>query len=64
MGQSGTRGTDMTHDRVLGISVNISSKTFCHLMCILFVFSESCFYTFDRIHWVGWRLSRVEDGRG
>ena len=56
--------TDITHDHVLGISVNISTKAFCPLMCVLFVCSESCFYTFGRIDWVGWRLARGEDGRG
>ena len=25
--------------------------------------SESCFYTFCRVDWVGWRLARGEDGR-
>ena len=33
-------------------------------MCFLFECSESCFYTFGRIDWVGWRLTRGEDGRG
>ena len=56
--------TDITHIRVLGISVNIPTKAFCPPMCILFVFSKSCFYTFGRIDWVGWRLARGEDGRG
>ena len=45
--------TDITHDCVLGISVNIPTKPFCPAMCILFVSSESCFYTFGRIDW-GW----------
>ena len=35
--------TDITHDRVLGISVNIPTKVFCPPMCILFVCSESFF---------------------
>ena len=43
--------TDITHDRILGASVNIPTKVFC-------------FYTFGRIDWVGWRLTRREDGRG
>ena len=30
-------------------------------MCILFVCSDSCFYTFGRIDWVGWRLARGDD---
>ena len=42
----------------------IPTKAFCLLMCILFVCSESSFYTFGRIDWVGWRLARGEDGRG
>ena len=41
------------YDRVLRISVNIATKAFCP-MCFLFVYSESCFYTFGRIDWVGW----------
>ena len=40
---------DDTHDRVLGISVNIPTQAFCPPMCILFIFSESCFYTFGRM---------------
>ena len=48
----------------LGISVNVPTKAFCPLMCILIVYSESCFYTFGRIDWVGWRLARGEDGWG
>ena len=48
---------------MLGISVNISTK-FCPLVCILFVCSESCFYTFGHIDWVEWRLARGEDGWG
>ena len=42
--------------------VNISTKSFSPLIYIVFVCSESCFYTFG--HWVGWRLARGEDGRG
>ena len=49
---------------VLGISVNIPAKTFCPAMCILFVCSKSCFSTFGRLDWAGWRLARGEDGRG
>ena len=52
-----------SQDRVLWISVNIPTKAFCPPMCFLFVFSESCFYTVDRIEF-GWRLVRGEDGRG
>ena len=33
-------------------------------MSFLFMHSESCFYTFGRLDWVGWRLVRGEDGRG
>ena len=51
-------------DRLLGISVNIPIKAFCPPMCILFVCSKSCFYTFGRIDWVGWRLAHGEGGRG
>ena len=41
------------------------TNTFCPLMCIPFVCSESCFYTLGHnIDWVGWRLARGEDGRG
>ena len=54
----------LTHDCVLGISVNIPTKVFYPLMCFLFVYSESCFYTFGRIDWVGWRWARGDDGRG
>ena len=58
--------TDIRHGRVfvLGISVNIPTKAFCPPMCVLFVLSESCFDTFGRIDWVGWRLARREDGWG
>ena len=56
--------TDITHDRVLGITVNIPTKAFCPLMWILFVCSENCFYTFGRIDWVGWRLAHGKDGGG
>ena len=52
---SGGFKPDITHDRVVGISVNIPPKSLCPPMCILFVSSESCFYTFGRIDWVGWR---------
>ena len=45
----------------LGISVNIPTKAFSPHMCILFVCSESCFSTFGRVDWVGWRLTRGED---
>ena len=55
--------TDITHGPVLGISVNIPTKAFCPRMCFLFVYSESCFYTFGCIDWVGWRLARGDDGR-
>ena len=55
--------TDITHDRVLGISVNFPTKAFCPPICFAFVFSESCFYIFGGIDWVGWRLAR-EDGWG
>ena len=54
--------TDITHRRVLGISVNIPAKTFYPPMCFLFVSGESCFHTFSCIDWVGWRLARGEDG--
>ena len=37
--------TDITHERVSGIFVNIPTKAFCPPMCILFVSRESCFYT-------------------
>ena len=43
--------------------MNIPTKTFCP-PCFLCVCSESCFYTFGRIDWVGWRLARGEDGQG
>ena len=56
--------TDITHDRVVGISVNMPTKPFCPLTCFLFVCSESCFYTCGRIDWVGWRLARGKDGWG
>ena len=56
--------TDIIHDRVLGMSVNIPTKPFCPPMCFLFVCSESYFYTFGCIDWVGWRLAHGEDGRG
>ena len=55
---------NITRDHVLGISVTIPTEVFCPLMCSLFVCSESCFYTFGRIDWVGWRLVRGEDGTG
>ena len=42
--------TDITHGRV---SVNIPAKAFCPPMCFLYVCSESCFYTFGRIDWLG-----------
>ena len=48
--------SQMTHDRALGISVNIPTKTLCLPMCLLSVSSESC------IDCVGWRLTREEDG--
>ena len=35
-----------------------------HPMCFLCVCNESCFYTFGRIDWVGWRLTLGEDGWG
>ena len=54
---------DITHGRVLVISGSVSTKTFCPPMCFLFVYSESYFYTFGRIDWVGWRLAHGEDGR-
>ena len=44
--------------------MNIPTKAFCSQMCVLFVCSESCFYTFGRIAWVGWRLACREDGWG
>ena len=44
--------------------MNIPTKIFCLPLCILFVCSESCFYMFGRIDWVGWRLTHGEDGRG
>ena len=44
--------------------MNIPTKAFCPPMCILFVYSESCFSTFGRIDLVGWRLACGEDGRG
>ena len=46
--------TDITHDRVLGISGNIPTKASCPPMFILFVCSESCLYTFSCIDWVAW----------
>ena len=53
-----------THDRVLRTSVNyIHTKVFCPLMCFLFVCSVSCFNTFGRIDWVGWRLTRGDVGQ-
>ena len=36
-----------------GITVNIPTRAFSPLMCILFVCGESCFYTSGRIDWVG-----------
>ena len=56
--------TDITHNWVLVLSVNIPTKAFCPPACILSLSSESCFSTFGRIDWVGWRLARGEDGRG
>ena len=55
--------TDITHDHVLGISMNSPTKAFCPSFSILFVCNESCFCTFGRIDWirVGWRLARGED---
>ena len=32
--------------------MNIPTQAFCSPMCILFVFSKSCFYTFGLINWV------------
>ena len=48
---------DITHDRVLGISVNIPTKAFCPPMCFLFYAATLFLYaTFGRIiDWVGWR---------
>ena len=37
--------TNIIHDRVSGISGNIPTNAFCPPICILFVCSESCFYT-------------------
>ena len=39
----------ISHNWVLGISVNIPTKAFCPPVCILFLSSESGFYTFGRI---------------
>ena len=49
---------DITHNRILGISITILSSD------VYSVQSESCFYTFGRIDWFGWRLAHGEDGRG
>ena len=38
----GRFNTDITHDRVSGMSVNIPTKAFCPQMCILFVYIASC----------------------
>ena len=56
--------SDRYHTRVSGISVNIPTKAFCPPICFLSVCSQSCFYTFSCIDWVGWRLARGEDGWG
>ena len=49
----------ITHDHVFGTSVNNpTTAALCPPMWILVVCSESCFYTFGRIYWVGWRLWR------
>ena len=57
---------DIKHDCVLGISVNIPTKVLNTILdrILFLLFCPSCFYTFGRIDWVGWRLARGEDGRG
>ena len=52
--------TDITHDRTLGLSVNVPTEAFCPpVLFFLFAGSKSCFYTYGRIDWVR-RLARFE----
>ena len=43
---------DITHVRVLGISVNIPTKAFCPLMHFLVISSETCLYVWS--YWLCW----------
>ena len=57
--------TDITQGRtLLRISVNNKQSMLSSDVDSLFVCSESCFCTFGRIDWVGWRLVEKMGGAG
>ena len=57
--------TYITHDRILGISVNILTKAFWPPMCFLFVYIQWKLFPYVWSYGLGWvEISTGEDGRG